>query len=235
MPRVRRSPIASAPPPAAAPVSAEAFATLSDKAYARLYEMIVSLELAPGALVSEPMLSQRLQIGRSPIREAFQRLIREGLVVAFPHRGLLISEINQRNQLRLIEVRRELDRLLARLCAERAGANDRAAFARIAAGMRAAVAAGDDGEFMRLDQDFNRLMSRAADNDFAAKSVGMMQGLWTRFWNRFYRDVGDIPRVAELHAAIALAIAQQDPAAAMEASDRLVDYIDEFTRASLDR
>lgn len=222
------------PPPPAASEPVEIFATLTDKAYARLASMIVSLELEPGTLVSEPMLSERIGIGRTPIREAFQRLIREGLVVAYPHRGLLISPIDQRTQLRLLEVRRELDRLLARLCAERANARDRAAFAAIAVGMRASAAVGDDGEFMRLDREFNRLMSRCADNEFAAKSVGLVQGLWTRFWNRFYREVGDVPRVAQLHADIAEAIAARSPDAAMAASDRLIDYIDEFTRASLD-
>jgi DNA-binding GntR family transcriptional regulator len=222
------------PSSAAADAPTGLFATLSDKAYSQLAEMIISLELRPGSLVSEPMLSQRLGIGRTPIREAFQRLIREGLVVAFPHRGLMIAEINQRTQLRLLEVRRELDRLLARLCAERANAQDRAKFSGIAAAMRASAAAGDDEEFMRLDRAFNRLMNQSADNEFAAKSVELVQGLWTRFWNRFYRDVGDIPRVAQLHAGIAEAIARQDPVAAAEASDRLVDYIGEFTRATLD-
>lgn len=228
-----RKPSAS-PKPQARTEPVELFATLTDKAYARLADMIISLELEPGSLVSEPTLSERIGIGRTPIREALQRLIREGLVVAFPHRGLLISPINQRTQLRLLEMRRDLDRLLARLCAERANNQDRASFAAIAVGMRASAAIGDDSEFMRLDREFNRLVSRCADNEFAAKSVGLMQGLWTRFWNRFYRDVGDIPRVAELHADLAEAIANRASDAAMAASDRLIDYIEEFTRASLD-
>lgn len=229
-----RNASAPKPLPQATSEPVEIFATLTDKAYARLADMIVSLELEPGALVSEPMLSERIGIGRTPIREAFQRLIREGLVVAYPHRGLLISQINQRTQLRLLEVRRELDRLLARLCAERADDRDRAAFSAIAVRMRSSAAIGDDKEFMRLDREFNRLMSRCADNEFAAKSVGLMQGLWTRFWNKFYRQVGDIPRVAQLHADIADAIAARTAAAAMAASDRLIDYIEEFTRKSLD-
>lgn len=208
--------------------------TLSDKAYASLFGMIVSLELPPGSIVSEPMLAERVGIGRTPIREALQRLNREGLVIAYPSRGLLIAPIDQRTQLRLLEVRRELERLLARLCAERASARQRAAFAATAAGMREAAAKGDDSEFLRLDREFNRLMSQCADNDFAAKALGLMQGLWTRFWNRFYREVGDVPRVAQLHAAIAEAVAAQDAATAMAASDRLIDYIEEFTRATLD-
>ena len=61
--------------------------SLTDRAYADLEEMIVTLKLAPGRAVSESELSQRLGIGRTPIREALQRLAREELVVILPRRG----------------------------------------------------------------------------------------------------------------------------------------------------
>ena len=61
--------------------------SLTDRAYAELEEMIVTLKLAPGAAVSEAELSSHLGIGRTPIREALQRLARERLVVILPRRG----------------------------------------------------------------------------------------------------------------------------------------------------
>ena len=96
--------------------------TLTDRAYRELEEMIVTLQLAPGTVLSEQALSGRLKIGRTPIREALQRLARDGLVVIMPRRGIMVSEINLRLQLRLLEVRRELERLMASLAAERATA-----------------------------------------------------------------------------------------------------------------
>ena len=56
--------------------------------------------------MSEQALAVRLKIGRTPIREALQRLARDGLVVIMPAR-IMVSEINLRLQLRLLEVRRE--------------------------------------------------------------------------------------------------------------------------------
>ena len=106
--------------------------TLTDRAYRELEEMIVTLQLSPGTVLSEQALALRLRIGRTPIREALQRLARDGLVVIMPRRGIMVSEINLRLQLRLLEVRRELERLMASLAAERATPEERREFAELA-------------------------------------------------------------------------------------------------------
>lgn len=208
---------------------------LSEQAYSKLFSMIVNLELAPGEALSEQELSKRLGIGRTPIREALRNLVREGLVTSYPSRGLVITEISQSNQLRLLEVRRELDRLMMRLSAERATPAEREAFADIAAAMRASMEGEKDYEaFMQLDESFNRLVLKASKNEFAAKSMALMMGLWSRFWNAYYEVVADVPLVARLHAEIADAIVAKDPEEAAAASDRLIDYIMDFTRRTLD-
>src|SRR3546814_801032 len=94
--------------------------SLTEQAYTALEEMIITLQLAPGSAVSEAGLSELLGIGRTPIREALQRLARERLITILPQRGVLVSEINVGTQLRLLEVRRELERLIARCAARRA-------------------------------------------------------------------------------------------------------------------
>ena len=65
--------------------------SLTDRAYADLEEMIVTLKLAPGSAVSEQELANYLGIGRTPIREALQRLARERLVSILPRRGIIVS------------------------------------------------------------------------------------------------------------------------------------------------
>src|SRR5260221_7819755 len=132
--------------------------TLTDKAYAQIEELIVTLQLPPGTVLSELVLADRLRIGRTPIREALQRLSRDGLVNILPRRGVLVSDIDLRSQLRLLEVRRELERLMARSAAERASDEERAQFAEIARGMNHASENEDDMSFMRLDQKFNTLV-----------------------------------------------------------------------------
>ena len=208
--------------------------TLTDRAYRELEEMIVTLRLLPGTVLSEHALSVRLKIGRTPIREALQRLARDGLVVIMPRRGIMVSEINLRLQLRLLEVRRELERLMASLAAERATLDERREFAELAEAMLAAAANADDIAFMRLDQRFNILIAAAARNEFARRSMGLMNALSRRFWYQHYQQVADLPLAAKLHAAVAGAVSQKKAKAAATASDRLIDYIEDFARKTLD-
>jgi DNA-binding GntR family transcriptional regulator len=208
--------------------------TLTDRAYRELEEMIVTLQLSPGTILSEQTLAVRLKIGRTPIREALQRLARDGLVVIMPRRGIMVSEINLRLQLRLLEVRRELERMMASLAAERATPDERREFAELAAAMIGAAAKADDIAFMRLDQRFNILVATAARNEFARRSMGLMNALSRRFWYQHYQEVADMPLAAKLHAAVAEAIAQKKVKAAATASDRLIDYIEDFARKTLD-
>ena len=207
--------------------------SLTDNAYAQLEELIVTLQLPPGMILSEMALATRLGIGRTPIREALQRLARDGLVNIMPRRGVMVSEIDVRAQLRLLEVRRELERLLARRAAERATDEERALFACLANDMRAAAAIADDLAFMRLDLQFNELVSASARNEFASRSIDLMHGLSRRFWYQHYREAADLPLTARLHAEVAEAIAAQDGEAAAAASDRLVGYIESFARSTV--
>src|SRR5437763_1353605 len=131
-------------------------ASLTERAYRELEEAIVTLRLPPGTIVSEALLSQRLGIGRTPIREALQRLARERLVVIMPRRGIVVAEVNLHAQMRLLEVRRELERLTARLAARRADPDQREQFRAIAAGMEDTARSNDDTAFMRRDREFNQ-------------------------------------------------------------------------------
>ncbi len=208
-------------------------ATMTDKAYALIEELIVTLELAPGAVLSEVVLANRLSTGRTPVREALQRLSRDGLVNILPRRGVLVSDMDLSAQLRLLEVRRELERLMARGAAKRATPKERKEFAEIAQGMRLAAEKEDGLAFMRLDQQFNVLISAVSRNEFATRAMGLMHGLSRRFWYQHYKQAADLPLAARLHAEVAEAVAAQNVEAAGAASDALMAYIESFARSTL--
>ena len=208
--------------------------TLTDRAYSTLEEMIVTLKLAPGSAVSEAELSQMLGIGRTPIREALQRLSREKLVQILPRRGVIVSDINVKRQLGMLEVRREIERLVSRSATRRALPHERARFGALAVNFKKAARANDDVGFMRTDSEYNELAILTARNEFAAAAMRLMQPLSRRFWYMHYQQAADMPVTANLHAAIAEAIANGDEAAAGRATDALIDHIESFTRATLD-
>jgi DNA-binding GntR family transcriptional regulator len=229
------------PPPAAAARrgaarrrrSPGAGETLTERAYRVLEEEIVTLALPPGEVVSEALLSGRLRIGRTPIREALQRLARERLVRILPRRGIVVAAVDVREQLRLLEVRREIERLMARTAARRADPGQRGKLRALADGMDRAAAEGDETAFLRLDRELNHLVIEATRNEFAAAAMALMHGLSRRFWFIHWRQSADLPEAARVHAALARAIAEGQPEPAAAASDRLLDYIEAFTRATV--
>jgi DNA-binding GntR family transcriptional regulator len=208
--------------------------TLTERAYRELEEQIVTLQLEPGEFLSEHAVAETLKIGRTPIREALQRLAREGLVKILPRKGILVSDTDPRRQLLVLEARRELERLLCRLGAQRASEEQRARFREIADGMDRAAKTADDITFMRLDRELNVLISEAAHNEYASGAMRFLHGHSRRFWYMHYKEAADLPLCARLHAVQARAIADGDQKRAGEAADRLVDYTETFTRATVD-
>src|SRR4051794_13307224 len=82
--------------------SAKSADRLADIAHSKLEELIVTLELSPGSLWSEVMLSERIGIGRTPVREAVQRLAWERLVTIIRRHGIKISEIDVHEQMLVV-------------------------------------------------------------------------------------------------------------------------------------
>jgi DNA-binding GntR family transcriptional regulator len=207
--------------------------TLAERAYRAIEELIVTLQLEPGAAVSETELSARLAIGRTPIREALQRLAAEQLVVVMPRRAVVVSDVTIERQLLLLDVRRELERLIATRAARLAGKDERERFARMADEMEASVERQDDVTFLRIDRAFNDLVASAGRNPFARRAIAPLHVESRRFFFIHHERFADMAEVARLHGAVMRAIAARDPAAASDASDALLDHMAAFTRSTL--
>src|SRR5689334_8339746 len=230
----RRTTVAAQRPSSATkPATAQRPRSQSDQAYEQLEELIVTLQLPPGSDVTEAKLVDRLGIGRTPVREALQRLARENLVVALPQRGYLVSHIDVRTQLRLLETRREVERLIARCAARRASPQERERFDALAETFEKASRHNDATTFIRADREFNALCLEAARNEFAAGAMQLMHGLSRRFWYMHWRQAADMPVTARDHAAMARAIAAGDEDGAGRGLGLLLGGILAFTKATL--
>ncbi len=208
-------------------------ASLAGRAYAELEEMIATLELAPGSIVTEGELAERLGIGRTPLREAIQRLAAIGLVTTLPRRGMIISEVNITDHLGVLETRRVLDRLIASGAARRATPGQRSDLHTFADRMNRAAAAGDLTGFMHLDQEFDHLLLAASHNPAAAQAIAPLHIHCRRFWY-LYRHQGDLQRSAQLHKELIDAVVEADEQRAALTSDALMNYLEDFTRSAFE-
>ncbi|HWT72509.1 MAG TPA: GntR family transcriptional regulator [Oxalicibacterium sp.] len=203
-------------------------------AYRILEEMIVTLKLPPGSKISEKALNRSLGFGRTPIREALQRLAIEGTVKILPRSGVLVSDIDIADQLKMIEVRRELEKIVAGRAARLAMEEQRQQFLELAAAFDEAAEKDDGTLFIETDRSFNSLLVDTAQNKYVTYAIGPIEAQTRRFWYLHFKRFGNLARVSKLHAAIARAIAANDEGEARKASDRLLDYVEEYTRKTLE-
>jgi DNA-binding GntR family transcriptional regulator len=161
--------------------SAEAARSQSEAAYLRIRDRIVSLDMPPGSVVQEARLREELEIGRTPIREALQRLALENLVKSIPHRGTFVTDVNITDLARITEVRVVLESHAARLAAERLVAADREAIQELLDILEAGGAT-DQRQLMRLDQRIHRQIYKAARNSFLESTLERYLNLSLRLW-----------------------------------------------------
>ena len=161
--------------------STEAARSQSEAAYLRIRDRIVCLDMPPGSVVQEARLREELEIGRTPIREALQRLALENLVKSIPHRGTFVTDVNITDLARITEVRVVLEAHAAKLAAERLAAVDRPAIQELLDVLEAGGAT-DQRELMRLDQRIHRQIYRAARNSFLESTLERYLNLSLRLW-----------------------------------------------------
>ncbi len=207
--------------------------SLTTIAYKQLEELIVTAELEPGAILSEATLVEQLAIGRTPIREALQRLEREGLIRIMPRKGIEVTDLDPAKHMLMLELRRDLEKLLARSGVLRATVEERLALLDIANVMDEETAPRSDIHFLRQHYVLNQLMAQASHNEYLKRAMGLIIGLSRRFWFVHFKTAADIPLCYSLNANLAREVAQGDPSSATTAVDALMDYLEEFTRATL--
>lgn len=207
--------------------------TQAQVAYQMLEEMIVTLKLPPGSRISETSMSQQLGLGRTPVREAMQRLAHEGSLKILSRAGAIVSEVDVADQFKLIEVRRELERIVIGRAARLADARAIKRFEDLRQRFLLAARDNDETVFIGADREFNQLTIATANNKYAAAAMAPIQAQTRRFWFLNFHTFRDLAKVATAHAEIAAAIAMNDEAAARRAFDALIDYVEEYTMRTL--
>jgi DNA-binding GntR family transcriptional regulator len=161
----------------AAPIPGDAaFATKSDLAYTRIRGLIVSGDLAPGAVLPQVALAQTIGISTTPLREALRRLKQEGLVELDAHRDARVRPLDGAEARDLLELRGSLDPLAASLAAQRRTEADLAHLRAALDGLEALSTRPSAGQ-LESHHRFHAAIHRAAHNVLL---VEILDGLWVK-------------------------------------------------------
>lgn len=204
----------------------------ADQAYLQLERLIVSLELSPGSIWTEATLSEKLGIGRTPVREAVLKLAGYQLVSIVQRHGIRISDINEREQLLILETRRELDRLIASRAARRATDAEKSTLMQMAQTIRKTGKRRDVTKFVKLFFEAKRFLSSCARNRYAEHAVAPLYVASHRFY-QLHHSLSDLKMVADLHADLMEAVARGDQESAKILTDRQLDYAELLTRQAM--
>ncbi len=188
--------------------------SLSYRAYQRLRDMIVTLRLAPGALVNEATLMDDLGLGRTPIREALQRLACEGLVVLRPRRGAFVASLSIVDLQQIFELRRTIEGYAASLAAERATETDLAALEAALAALNTLGPEAGPETYITIDRTFHRAVAHAAHNRFLEATLSRMYNLNLRLWYLALDKIGPMREAIDEHRRVLSGIAARDSALA---------------------
>jgi DNA-binding GntR family transcriptional regulator len=204
----------------------------SEEAYRRLLERIVSLEMRPGSVVNEARLREELRIGRTPIREALQRLARENLVRSVPHRGTFVTDVNITDLARITEVRVVLEAHAARLAAEKLTSQDRHEIEELLELLRRGYVTGQR-DLMQLDQQIHRLVYRSTHNPFLEATLERYFNLSLRLWYLVLDREVRLREAVDEHVELLQAICAGDGARAEEIMRRHVSGFEREIRKVL--
>ncbi len=186
---------------------------LSDKAYQLIRQKIITLELPPLSAIDEQALMEDLQLGRTPIREALQRLSSEGLVFFAPRRGMFVADISITDLQKIFELRLILEGFCARLAAQRATPEQLALMTEIIEELKY-VPAEDSRALMTIDERFHEVLYEAGDNEFLQDILNRLHALSFRLWYLVLERLGDVRAAMEQHIEITEALQARDEAKA---------------------
>ena len=204
-------------------------ASFADRAYYAIRELIVTLELPPGSVVREPELTERLGIGRTPVREALRRLAQERLVEVFPRRGMFVTKVDVRDLARLCEVRLALEPEAARLAAERATQADLAELREVLAELDVRRKR-DPRALIDLDERIHRAIYHASHNPFLAETLEEYFAHALRIW-MVALERTDIGAAVGGHHAVLEAVVRGDGA---RAARLMREHVESFEAAVRD-
>ncbi len=206
--------------------------TLAERAYVDLREEIIGVRLPPGTLLREEELMQRLGVGRTPVREAVQRLQRDGFVTVIPRRGTLVSEISITDLAAIYEVRKKLESWASRLAAERVTEAEREEARSLLGELKGLKAGGEYERLLAVDRRIHRFIYGATRNAFLAETLDQYHNLSMRILHvamqRYPPLTPRLDDVVHEQSAVLDAVLASDG----ESAERLaIAHIETFERA----
>jgi DNA-binding GntR family transcriptional regulator len=183
---------------------------LKDSVYLKLRQEIVTGKLPPGYVLREAELAARFGVSKTPLREAFVRLEKDGFVQIAPYRSAVVAGYSRQDLREIYEVRELLEGLCAREAARHLTPEDRAALGRVVRDSTAAYEAGDGDRLTALLDEFDVLLYAQSKNGRITEMLNNIRDHVTRIGRLTVAIPGRMGASVQQHQAIYEAIVRRD-------------------------
>ncbi|WP_313618094.1 GntR family transcriptional regulator [Agrobacterium sp.] len=198
-------------------------ASQSHLAYLALEKLIVTLGVEPGAIVNERQLIELTGHGRTPVREAIQRLAWENLIRIRPRVGLQVAQISPRDRGNILQARQQLEPLAVHLAAQNICDPLREQLENCTGKMVLSAKNDDILTFYEADKHLDEIVAVACPNNFIASSLWPLQTHFRRIWFSS-ADSAALQTAVQMHLDIINALLDGNSERAEQADTRLLSH-----------
>jgi DNA-binding GntR family transcriptional regulator len=207
---------------------AAASMSLRDSAYEEIKQRIITLHYRPGAYINEAQICKELDMGRTPVHMAIDRLSLEAMVEIIPRKGVIVRPVSIEDLKQVVETRLINEPPAAGLAAVRATDEELQRLRKIAAKGRVANR-HDVIQLMELDREFHATIANSTRNAILAQILKNVHERSLRQWFIALSDEKRQEEIADEHEEIVASIASRNPQTA-EAVMR--SHINSFARVN---
>jgi DNA-binding GntR family transcriptional regulator len=158
-----------------------AMPTVVDYAYEEIWKRVIMIGGSEEQRLSDVTLAEQLKMSRTPVRQALERLVQEGLVRSDPRRGFWTNTFTTQDINEIYDLRGALEVLAIRLGASRLSQEDLKAHLDALYAVRAELDAHPVLRFLQVDIRFHMLITRASSNGRLMHSLSMLRSQLSMF------------------------------------------------------
>jgi DNA-binding GntR family transcriptional regulator len=200
-----------------------------DLAYERLEEMLVNCQLKPGRFLAMQDLQDLVGLGRTPVHQAISRLAANTLLIVRPRHGVQIAPIDLARERGLLPLRRDIERFVIRLAAERSGPSQRNQMLHVMRLLREQREHMTINKFNAVDRRVDQLIMAAAGEPFVEHTLRPLHTIFRRIGWLYHTKIArsqNLQRSIDCHVSVLDAVANRHIDQAIAASDKLIAFVD---------
>jgi len=188
----------------------EGYELLNQKVYRLLKESIIKGFLEPGTKLLENKIAEKMQVSRTPVREAMQKLVAEGFVKTTPNQTMVVTEVSPEDVKEVLQIRGVLEGLAARIAAKKINRREIDELENVVAQMSLYVSKENLSSYCKVDDEFHDLILNICGNKWIIQIRDNLGSFIYRFRIKSLSVPGRLKCSLKEHQAIMEALKKRD-------------------------